>query len=292
VESADQVLRVQQIDRSLAADRGVDLADQRRRHCDPVDPAQVGGGGEAGDVRRAAAAERDERAAALQPQPVPESLQRFDVLRLLSRRELVARPRPCSERELDVHAVDPGDPRVADDLDRPFAGNELAEPLERAELDVDSARGEDRTVDIVRARIRGVVVERLPLLVQRPEGRLVLSERAVTAADTAPSLLGVDLDENRHGAISQRRADPVGSDRTAAERHHRRRRRTERVERVLRLAEAEGRLASGLEDPRDRLDSLDLGVDVDERPPEPLREGFSERRLPCAHEADQSDVAV
>ena len=41
---------------------------------------------------------------------------------------------------------------------------------------------------------------------------------------------------------------------------------------MLRLAQPERSLAAGLEDPRDRLLALDLAVDVDERPPELLRE--------------------
>jgi hypothetical protein len=61
---------------------------------------------------------------------------------------------------------------------------------------------------------------------------------------------------------------------------------------VFRLAEPEGRFTAGLEDPRDRLHLLDLAVDVDERPAEPLRERRTERRLPGAHEADQGDVTV
>ena len=59
-----------------------------------------------------------------------------------------------------------------------------------------------------------------------------------------------------------------------------------------RLSEAERRLASGLEDPRDRLDALDLAVHVDEGPSELLREELTERRLAGAHEADQGDVTV
>ena len=38
--------------------------------------------------------------------------------------------------------------------------------------------------------------------------------------------------------------------------------------------------------------SLDLAVDVDERPAEPLGELGPERRLARAHEADERDVAV
>src|SRR6185436_7193916 len=104
-------------------------ADKGRRHGHPVDPAQVRRSGKASDIGRAATAEGNERATALQPERVPQSLERLDVLGLLSRGQLVARPRAGSEGELNLHAVDPGDARIADDLDRPLAGNELAEPL-------------------------------------------------------------------------------------------------------------------------------------------------------------------
>ena len=53
-----------------------------------------------------------------------------------------------AERELGVHAVDPGDPRVADELDRPVAGDELAELLEAPGLDMDAAGGENCAVEI------------------------------------------------------------------------------------------------------------------------------------------------
>ena len=69
---------------------------------------------------------------------------------------------------------------------------------------MDPARGEHGALDVVGTCICGVVVERLPLLVQRPEGSLVLRQRAVAAADAAPRLLGVDLDEDGYGTISQR----------------------------------------------------------------------------------------
>ena len=76
VERADEVLALGEVDRRLAADRRVDLADERRRHGDPRHAAQVRRGGEAGDVGRAAAAERDERAVAVEPQLAPEPLER------------------------------------------------------------------------------------------------------------------------------------------------------------------------------------------------------------------------
>ena len=148
VEGADDVLRAREVDRRLAADRGVDLADERRRHGDPVDPAEVARSRESCDVGGAAAAERDERARALEPKRVPERLDRLDRLRLLAGRELVDRAGAGAEGELDVHPVDPGNPRVADDLDLPVARDELAEPLERAGLDVDAAGGEDGALEI------------------------------------------------------------------------------------------------------------------------------------------------
>ena len=281
-----------QVDRGLAADRRVDLADERRRHRNPVDSAEVRRGGEAGDVGRATAAERDEGAAALEPQRAPERLERLDALRLLARRDLVARARPGPERELSVHAVDPGHARVADQLDRAVAGDKLAESLERARLDLDAARDEHGAVEVTDARVGGVVVERPSLLVERPEGRFVLRERPVAASHAPPRLLGLDLYEHRQRPLAQRFADLVGPDRTAAQRDHGRLARGERVARVLRLSQPEGRLAAGLEDPRDGLVALDLRVDVDERPPELRGELLAEGRLARAHEADQSDVTI
>ena len=197
-----------------------------------------------------------------------------------------------AQRQLHVHAIDPGDARVADDLDLSACGHELAEPLQRARFDVHAAGGEHGSVEIGRAGVRGVVVERPPLLEQRPERCFVLGERPVAALDAEPCLLGVDLHQDRHGAIAQRLPDLVGADGAAAERDHRRARRVEGVAGVLRLAEAERGLAAGHEDLRDRLLPLDLAVDVDERPPELLRERGAERRLARAHEADQRDVTT
>ena len=41
VEGPDEVLALRDVDRRLAADAGVDLADERRRHGDPRDAAKV-----------------------------------------------------------------------------------------------------------------------------------------------------------------------------------------------------------------------------------------------------------
>ena len=57
---ADVVLGRRQVDSGLAADRGVDLGDERRRHLDDGNASLVDGGAEAGEVADDAAAERDQ----------------------------------------------------------------------------------------------------------------------------------------------------------------------------------------------------------------------------------------
>jgi hypothetical protein len=54
------------VHRGLAADAGIDLREQRGRHLHERHAAQEGGGGEAGEVADDAAAERDDRAAAIE----------------------------------------------------------------------------------------------------------------------------------------------------------------------------------------------------------------------------------
>ena len=65
VERADHVLAARVVDAGLAADRGVDLREQRGRHLHEVDAALVAGGGEAGHVADHAAAERDDAGVAV-----------------------------------------------------------------------------------------------------------------------------------------------------------------------------------------------------------------------------------
>ena len=55
--------------------------------------------------------------------------------------------------------------------------DKLAEALQCAGLHVDAARSEDGAVEIRSPRVRCIVVERLPLVVQRSERRFVLRER-------------------------------------------------------------------------------------------------------------------
>src|SRR6185437_15944650 len=88
VEGADEVLPLRQVDRRLAADRRVDLADEARRDGDPRDAAEVERGGEAGRVGRGAAAERDDGAAAVEAELLPQPVEHLELLRLLAGRQL------------------------------------------------------------------------------------------------------------------------------------------------------------------------------------------------------------
>ena len=86
------------VDRRLAADPRVDLSDERRRHRDPRDAAEVGRGGEAGQVGRRAAAERDDGPVAVERQLAPESFDHGQLLRRLAGGQLVRGDEPVAER--------------------------------------------------------------------------------------------------------------------------------------------------------------------------------------------------
>ena len=91
VERADHVLAGVGVDAGLAADRGVDHAEQRGRHLDDRDPAHPGGGGEAGDVGDRPAAQPDHHVAPVQAdlaEHVPAESQHVQVLRVLGVRDL------------------------------------------------------------------------------------------------------------------------------------------------------------------------------------------------------------
>ena len=90
------------------------------------------------------------------------------------------------------------------------------------------------------------------------------------------------------------RADLLGLDRAAAERDHRGPCVGQRLERHLGLELAELGLAALAKDVRDRLPerALELAVEVDEPPAEPLGSLRAERRLARAHEADEREMPV
>ena len=85
MEGADEVLALGQVDAGLAADRRVDLGDERRRDLDQRHAAQVRGRQEPGRVAQRAAADRDQRVAALDPQPRQLARRLADDRQLLGR---------------------------------------------------------------------------------------------------------------------------------------------------------------------------------------------------------------
>ena len=90
VEGADEVLALRQVDGRLAADRAVDLGDERRRDVDDRHPAQVDRGQEAGRVAERTAADRHDRLAPLDPQAaraLAASLDETEALGRLALRE-------------------------------------------------------------------------------------------------------------------------------------------------------------------------------------------------------------
>ena len=178
-------------------------------------------------------------------------------------------PRP--EGELRVHAVDPGDARVGDELDGAVARHELAQPLECPELDVDAARSEHDVVGVVGARIGDRVVERPPFLVEAAELRLVAGERTVAAACPLPGGLDLDVEEDGEGGVPQGRSHLGDRHRAAAEREHRGLVHVQPRDRVERFANTKLGLSPLREQLGDRtaLVPFQLLVEVDEGAAEP-----------------------
>ena len=238
VEGANEVLRLRQVDRRLSADRGVDLADEARRHRHPVEPAHVRRSGEAGEVGRRPAAERDDRPGPLEAQRAPQPRELLGGLA----RDLMRRGEPAAELGLDGGAVDAGDMRVGDERDRPVAGDELTERLDRAESDVDPGRSEDGVVDVPGGGVGDLSIDRQPLVVEGPERSLLLGERSAAAAHPLPRRAGVDLDMDRQRVLAQRGADRGARDGAAAECDHGRLAAAQLVDRRRLLEHAELRL--------------------------------------------------
>src|SRR5579864_1426979 len=279
VEGPDEVLPLRQVEAGLAADGRVHLGDEARGDGDPGHSAEICRGCISRRVGRAAAAERDDRPPAVEPELLPQPVDGGERLRLLAGRELVRLREPLAERELRVHAVDACDVPVGDESDRAVAGDERAEPRQRATLDVDAARDEDDVVDVVRDDVGDLCVQAPPLLVQPAELRLVLGQRSVAAADALPAR--VDVDVEPHGErVAQRVPHRRRGDGPSAEREH---------DRLL-LVPAERGLAVVLEDGCDRLSGrlLDEIVRVHHGQADRLRR----RRLAGAHEADEGDALL
>jgi hypothetical protein len=292
VERADRVLARRQVDARLPADPGVDHPHERRRHRDPGDAAQVGGGDEPGHVGGGAATEADDHVAALDPEL----------------RE--ARPGLAGDRDRLGRLADrqpDGDERLArraDQAQHRAVGHErrTAGADQPAQLGQRGRPGERREQRLLPVQLLGVdegvggcVVEAAPGLVEVGEPARLGGQRPVAGRllDPPPGRLRRDVEQHRERAVAQPLADQRRGDRAAAERDHDTGLVQEPHDHPL-LERPELGLAVVGEDRLDRLArvALDRGVGVDRPPPEPFRQGHGGGGLPRAHEADQGEVAV
>ncbi len=180
---------------------------------------------------------------------------------------------PGAEADLGADPVDARDVGVGDELDGTVAGHEVAELVDRPRLDVDARGREQDAVDVARPRVGDLLVERLPLPVQRVELVLGPGERPVGARDALPGGLGVDVEEDGEGARGEERPGSLGEHGAAAECQYDRLAARQHVVRDLLLERAEACLATRREQLRDRSARalLDLLVEIEERPPDPCR---------------------
>ena len=223
---------LREVDPDLAADRGVDLPDERRRDGDPVDPAQVAGCDEAGEVGRRASADRGERRRAVERQRTPQALGFGDRLRRLPGGSTCAR----------ADAVELVDARVGHD----GVGADLA-----VRREPDPRGREHGAVGIADRRVGGLV-EGAPLpwsdrnaSRSRARGRSLAATRSQpSSAETSRWTRERVLGQRRTGALGAERPPPSST--TASGALH------QRLERRLLLELAEGRLAARLEDLGDR----------------------------------------
>ena len=122
------------------------------------------------------------------------------------------------------------------------------------------------------------------------EVTFVLRQRAVAAAHPLPRRVDVDVHEHRRRVLAQRLAHHGRGDGAAAEAQHGRRLGAQLAHGHLLLAPPERGLAVLAEEGRRVVGHL--GVDVHEPAADPLGDGAPERRLPCAHEADEGQVLL
>jgi len=143
-------------------------------------------------------------------------------------------------------------------------------------------------------RIGRGLVQRLAALEESAKLVAVGGERAVAALHPFPGGVEIDLQAHRHGVVPQRLADSRALGGAAPECDDGRRGFRERVDGSRGLEDAEVRLAAMGEELRDRppLLRLQLAVEIDEGPTEPVRDLGAEGRLARAHEADEREVAV
>jgi len=280
VKRADEVLPGREVDGRLAADRGVDLPEQRRRHCEPAHAAQIGRGRKTCDVRGRAAAITDDRPAPAQVEIRPQPRKHRGRLRGLAARNrvhLVGREAEWMQLQ-HVFVGDHRDGAVNIEIGQPAPRDHYLE------------RGEQHIVDASHRSGGDLVVQGLPRVEERPERFLVARKRTAASPDALPGRRGVDLDPDGMGTTAQKVARALGKHCSTAERDHGRLGGGEHLRRELLLEATELRLAS-LEELRDgSMASFELSVEIDEGSGAQPRGFLTERRLARAHEADEREV--
>ena len=243
-----------------------------RRYVAAANPADVG---------RAAAAEGDDRAAAIEPELAPQARDDRDRLRLLPdrsscigdeprRRAPPARGRRRSPSRCCRRRAPPGRRRAR------------ARRAGRGRRARSGRLPAASTIPVVSVgdRVCRLAVDRLALGVEAAKLGLVARERALEPPGPLPRRVDVDLHqhgEGRRDELARLRAP----ERAAAERDHGRLGARERHPGCVPLDLAEPALAALLEQLGDRLPGplLDRPVEVEELPAEPCRRVLPVRRL-------------
>jgi hypothetical protein len=83
--------------------------------------------------------------------------------------------------------------------------------------------GQQRALQVARARVGGMVVERRALVVKGEERLPVLRERSPAVGDALPRLVRPDVEPQREGVLGERVARPGRAEGTATELDDRRR---------------------------------------------------------------------
>ncbi len=285
---SDQVLAGGEIDRGLAADRGVDRGEQGGRDRDERDAALIGRRGETDRVADRAAADADDDAATVELGLDEVRVQIAERSERLER--FVGRHR--KERRVDASIVvgardarAEGFDGVVDDDDRAAAGRRrdpLGQRFDHARADRDVVRPERRNVhdafvpqlgvDRVGRRVRretvdgdahrGVEIARPPLGVQALERSRLAQQRPRPGVPRGVGGAHFERGVEEHQDPALRDGAPVGAvfERAAAERDDGVAARRDARDRLA-FERAERGLAVLVDDPRD----LPAGVGLDQR---------------------------
>ena len=146
IEGADQVLPERMVDADFSADRRVDLRQQRRRHVDQRDAAQIRGRGEPGHVADHAAAEREQRRGAIGVGANQRLVDARDILQVLEALAVGDEDRLAEAGFRQPRSMQPPDERARDDEPprrRLDVVEEARQPVEQAVFERDgvAARG-------------------------------------------------------------------------------------------------------------------------------------------------------